>query len=532
MQLHWYMDKSINGVAAMKDESRNVSKELSGSFQQYFLNNTAESVQAYQVMVNTTAAAIAAQLRVQTRPYNGQSPAALRAAVNALDLFPAKGISLETILQQTSKLVLESNIAVFHPHCAAHLHCPVFIASLAAEMIITAFNQSMDSWDQSPAATIIEQALCDKICRWYGFDENADAVFTGGATMSNFMGLLLARDHFCKQYFNWDVQQKGLPPEARRFRILCGQNAHFTVAQSASILGLGQEAVVTIADNGFEEDPLLLQCSIAALKQQGLLPIAYVTTAGTTDFGSIGNITQLAAVAHKHGMWLHVDAAYGGALMFSNKHKHRLNGIEKADSVTIDFHKLFYQPVSCGVFIVKNKKSFEYIRLHAAYLNPESNEALGITDLVYKSIQTTRRFDALKPFIALQHIGLENFGKMLEHTIDLAAALSKIIEADEQLELAYQTPLNAVVFRWLPEKAISPQMVDSINSSIKTRLLLSGKAVIGQTVVYNKAFLKFTLLNPLATVADMEMLLDEIKKQGRLLEEVLTVKNSEAVNET
>jgi L-2,4-diaminobutyrate decarboxylase len=512
---------NVNGPGALQ--------QVSHSFRQYFLSNDADSVKAYQSMVNTTAAAIAAQLSSQTMPYNGQSPASLKAAVAGLDLFPAEGASLESILEQTRQLVLESNIAVYHPHCAAHLHCPVFIASLAAEMIITAFNQSMDSWDQSPAATIIEQALCDKLCRWYGFDENADAVFTGGGTMSNFMGLLLARDHYCRQYLHWDVQQRGLPAEAAKFRIICSENAHFSVVQSASILGLGKEAVVTLGATDMEEDPVLLQRSIDLLQREGLLPIAFVSTAGTTDFGSLGSIASLARIAQEHGLWLHVDAAYGGALMFSQKHKHRLAGIEEADSVTIDFHKLFYQPVSCGVFMVKNKTSFECIRHHADYLNPANNEEWGITDLVYKSIQTTRRFDALKPFLALQHIGLENFGKMLEHTIDLAAAVSAIIEKDEQLELAYKTPLNAVVFRWLPREPMPAGMVDTINNSIKTRLLLSGRAVIGQTVVKHKAYLKFTLLNPLTVTADIADLLEEVKKQGRLLAEELVVKNSVAV---
>ncbi len=492
--------------------------EANQAFKNYFLNDSDESITAYRQVISKVAESIANQIKEQKQPYCGISPASLKEEIAAMELFPETGSSLNEVLDRTKKLVIESNISVYHPHCLAHLHCPTFIASLAAEMIISAFNQSMDSWDQAPAATMIEQALCDKLCKLYGFGPNADATFTGGGTMSNFMGLLLARDHYSKKHFNWNIQKKGLPPEANKFRILCAENSHFTIAQSASILGLGQNAVVKINKNVFEEDVIALENTINELKEQGLLPIAYVTTAGTTDFGTIGSIDILADCAHKHGLWIHVDAAYGGALILSEKHKHKLNGIEKADSVTVDFHKLFYQPISCGVFIVKDRSSFEFIRLHADYLNPESNEELGILDLVYKSIQTTRRFDALKPFIALQHIGKKKFGEMLDHTIELAEEVSSMIEHDPQFELAYLTPINAVVFRYLPNSTNEKERA-AINNTIKTKLLLSGKAIIGQTTVNDKAFLKFTLLNPMTRLTDVVELLDEIKQIGKQLEQ-------------
>lgn len=489
-------------------------EEISNQFKAYFLSDNSASITAYRETIQETADSIAAQIQSQSQPYIGKSPAELQSMISAIDMFPLKGKDMSEVLKQTKALVIESNISVYHPHCLAHLHCPTFIASLAAEMIISAFNQSMDSWDQAPAATMIEQALCDELCQFYGFDKQADATFTGGGTMSNFMGLLLARDHYSQQQYNWNIQKNGLPEQASKFRILCAENAHFTVAQSASILGLGQNAVVKIKDKSLEENEQLLEQTILQLKAEGLIPIAYVTTAGTTDFGSLGNIGKLADVAHSHNMWLHVDAAFGGALMFSQKHKHKLNGIEKADSVTIDFHKLFYQPISCGVFIVKDKESFNYIRLHADYLNPESNAEFGIIDLVYKSIQTTRRFDALKPFIALQHIGLENFEKMIDHTIAMAEEVSGIIEKDASFELAYKTPINAVVFRFLPNNNLNADAVDNINNTIKTSLLLSGKAIIGQTYFNNKAYLKFTLLNPMTQTSEVTALLEEIKAMG------------------
>lgn len=490
--------------------------QTAAEFKNYFLSNNTESVKSYRKMVAQVAESIATQISGQQQPYSGKSPQELQEDVAAIDFFPEHGISMDEVLQKTHALVMENNISTYHPLCMAHLHCPTFTASLAAEMIISAFNQSMDSWDQAPAATMIEQALCDALCKIYGFGAEADATFTGGGTMSNFMGLLLARDHFSQQNFNWNIQQNGLPPQATKFRILCSEFAHFTVAQSASILGLGQNAVVKISCKNFCEETEALEEKIAQLRAEGLLPIAYVTTAGTTDFGSIGDLGKLADCAQNNGLWFHVDAAYGGALIFSENHKHKLSGIEKADSVTVDFHKLFYQPISCGAFIVKNRSAFNYIRLHADYLNPESNEAHGILDLVYKSIQTTRRFDALKPFLALQHVGVKKLGEMLDYTIALAENISDVIENDPNLELATRTPINAVVFRYLPDNdlKLSNTQIDDINNAIKTELLLSGKAIIGQTCVEDRAFLKFTLLNPMTEQEIVEGLLEEIKAMG------------------
>lgn len=480
------------------------------AFTDYFLNSSDTSIETYRNTVTGLAQAIAGQIKQQQQPYSGEAPASLKAAVDAIDIFPAFGQPLQEVLDRTRHLVLESNISVYHPHCLAHLHCPTFISSLAAEMIISAFNQSMDSWDQAPVATMIEQAVCDQLCSFYGLGADADATFTSGGTMSNFMALLLARDRYSKQQLNWDIQQQGLPPEASKFRILCGEDAHFSVMQSASILGLGKAAVVKI-ESGRHEKAQGVENAIRELLAEGLLPIAYVTTAGTTDFGAIGDLAELAACVQKYQMWIHVDAAYGGALMFSEKHKHKLSGIEKADSITIDFHKLFYQPISCGVFIIKNKADFDYIRLHADYLNPESNQDHGILDLVYKSIQTTRRFDALKPFIAMQHVGLQKFGQMIDHTITLAEQVSDHIEQDPDFELAYRTPVNAVVFRYLPKDVEDEDVINKINNQIKLDLLLSGKAIIGQTSINGRAFLKFTLLNPMTTLEDVLDLLDQIK---------------------
>ncbi len=499
-------------------------KNATIDFKKYFLNNTSETATEYKRIVAKVADAISTQILTQAKPYSGKKPEFLRSLSKSHEFFPDNGASFDELFEKTSELILKNNISVYHPLCIAHLHCPTFVVSLAAEMIISAFNQSMDSFDQAPAATMIEQELGEALCKLYGFGEKSDATFTGGGTMSNFMGLLLARDHFAQKNFSWNIQKQGLPQQASKFRIICSAHAHFTVAQSASILGLGENSVVKIGNNSLIEESILLEEKIAELKLEGLIPIAYVSTAGTTDYGEIADIENLSSITKKHGLWLHVDAAYGGSLIFSQKHKNRLRGIRNVDSLTVDFHKLFFQPISCGLFIVRDKSMFEYIRLHADYLNPESNEAHQIIDLVSKSIQTTRRFDALKPFLTLQHLGVKKIGEMIDYTIDLANEIGTIIKNDTNFELANPPAINTVVFRFISQKNHILEIENEVNNEIKMNLLLSGDAIIGQTYLQEKAFLKFTLLNPMTEVAEIVPLLNKIKEMGnQMLESKLTV---------
>src|SRR5262249_5052203 len=147
--------------------------------------------------------------------------------------------------------------------------------------------QSMDSFDQAPIASVVEQAMIRWLCAESGLPASADGTFTTGGSQSNYLGLLLARDTFLQNHRNWSVQKSGLPPEACRLRILCSEAAHFTVEKSASQLGLGIDAVIRVeVDDHFRMKPSALHQSLESLKTAALFPMAIVATAGTTDFGS------------------------------------------------------------------------------------------------------------------------------------------------------------------------------------------------------------------------------------------------------
>jgi len=308
-----------------------------------------------------------------------------------------------------------------------------------------------------------------------------------------------------------------LPPEAARMRVLCSEAAHFTVEKSAAQLGLGTDAVVRVAvDDDFRMRPESLRTALDDMRGRNLLPFAIVATAGTTDFGSVDPLPEIAALACSAGAWLHVDAAYGGALLFSQRHRKKLEGIASADSVGIDFHKLFWQPIPASAFLLRDAGHFELIEQHADYLNPETHEEQGIPNLVTNSLLTTRRFDVLKLWLSFQMMGRRKLSAMIDRTLELAVHAADEVCRTSTLQLVHGASLSTVVFRYVP--ALRGVDEDGFNAALRQRLFDRGVAVIGHTRVRGRQCLKLTCMNPAVTEAQMEALVCTIAEHGRQLE--------------
>jgi L-2,4-diaminobutyrate decarboxylase len=482
-------------------------------FENDFLSPGSDSRLAYREAITRAAAVLAETLPRQ--PYSGKSPAEL-AELFAGDPCPAEGAPLEAVLQRT-RAVIANSVVVAHPFTAAHLHCPPLVAALAAEVVLSGLNQSMDSFDQAPAATVVEQRLLRWLCRQAGLPATAGGTMTAGGTLSNYMGLLLARDTWCRKRHGWRVREEGLPPEARRCRILCSEMAHFSVDKAAVQLGLGTGAVVKVAvDADYRLCVRDLDRQLALLAAQRLIPLAIVATAGTTDVGAVDPLADVADRARAAGAWLHVDAAYGGALLFSERHGRRLHGLDHADSVTLDFHKLCWQPISCGAFLVRDAAHFDCVKVHADYLNPASHEELGIPDLVARSVLTTRRFDALKVWFSFQVLGRRKLAALIDRTLDLATAAAAEIRRHPRLELLQEPSLGCVLFHYLPRNPGADP--GALNEALRRRLFDSGRAVLGHTRIRGQCCLKLTFLNPCLEPADVAGLLQLVVDQGRILE--------------
>ncbi len=288
--------------------------------------------------------------------------------------------------------------------------------------------------------------------------------------------------------------------------------------KSANVLGLGLDAVVTIpTDDRRRMDPWLLDAEITRARAAGLIPMAVVATAGTTDFGSIDPLDRVADVCADHGVWLHVDAAYGGGLLVSTRRRHLIDGIERADSVTIDFHKTFFQPVSSSAVIVRRGDDLRHVTYHADYLNPRS---AALPNQVDKSLQTTRRFDALKLWLTLRTMGADAIGDYFDDVIDLAHVGHGLLRDDPDFEVVVAPALSTLVFRFRPAD-VPEGIADEVNPRIRRTIAGRGNAVIAGTVVDGRAWLKFTLLNPETTADDLRAVLDLIREIGReLLDEL------------
>ena len=481
-------------------------------FEAQFLTSSDISQDAFRRLISQASSIVGESF--PKSPYAGKNPTELGSLVSDEFLPQEPGT---TQVAEILRTVVANSISVSHPHTAAHLHCPPLLASLAAEAVISALNQSMDSFDQAPIATIVEQKMVRWLCAQAGLPTSADGTFTTGGSQSNYMGLLLARDTFLRKHWNWSAQKSGLPPEARRLRILCSEVAHFTVEKSASQLGLGTDAVVRVAvDDHFRMDPAALRAALQSLQLQSLHPMAIVATAGTTDFGSIDPLPELVAAARAANTWLHVDAAYGGSLLFSADHRAKLAGIEHADSLSIDFHKLLWQPIPCSVFLVREAQHFESIKMHADYLNSELDEDAGVPNLVTTSLLTSRRFDALKLWISLQSLGRIQLAAMIDRTIALAAYAAEIVRTTPSLELMCEPQLSTLVFRYVPRQ--TGLTADPINVALRHRLFETGSAVIGHTRVRGHQCLKFTCMNPATSELQMKELIEMVLTQGQKLE--------------
>lgn len=439
---------------------------------------------------------LADRLRRVTAPTTGIDVVTAADRVDEVDLDLPLG-DVTAALEEMSSVYLDDAIWFHDPAYVAHLNCPIVIPSLLAELFVSSVNSSVDTWDQSVGATHIERRLVEWTAQRIGFGIEADGVFTSGGTQSNLQALLMARGRT-------DVP-------LHRLRILASEDAHFSVQKSAMVLGLGADAVVPVPVGPDRRmDAATLALELDGARRFGLVPMAVVATAGTTDFGAIDPLGEVARVCSERDVWLHVDAAYGGGLLVSPTRRHLLDGIEQADSVTVDYHKTFWQPVSASAVIVRDRRSLRHVTHHADYLNPESSAQPNQVD---KSLQTTRRFDALKLWMTLRIMGADAVGEIFDQVIDLAGEVHARLVDDHDFDVAPAGQLSAIVFRYRPSRMPSAT-ASELAPVIRQRLFESGRAMVAGTKVDGEHWLKLTLLNPAATVDSIGEVLDQVRSIG------------------
>ncbi|MGW7265857.1 pyridoxal phosphate-dependent decarboxylase family protein [Streptomyces sp. NPDC054842] len=374
------------------------------------------------------------------------------------------------------------------PLCAAHLHCPPLAVATAADLAASVLNPSLDSWDQAPAASELETLVTDALAaEIYPPDphetntrtKKGAALVTTGGTEANQLALLLAREtHSATQ-------------------LVCGANAHHSLRRAAWLLGL-PEPVVVPAPAG-TMDPAALDDALTELPgPRGSFLVA--ATAGTTDAGLIDPLPDIADRCAAHGARLHIDAAYGGALLLSDHHRTKLDGLARAHTVTLDLHKLGWQPVAAGLLAVQDPDDLHVLGHSADYLNADEDTHAGIPDLLGRSLRTTRRPDILKIAVTLKTLGRTGLGALIDRVCAHARELAALIEAHPHFELYDQPTISTVLFR--PAEA-----TDDTVAAVRRTLLTEGRAVLGRATLDGRLWLKATLLNPHARTGDLAALL-------------------------
>lgn len=488
--------------------------------------NDSKAITDYETAMHNAVLAVSSWLKNE-KMYTGGSIKQMRALVDGFK--PTKeGMGVQKSLEHLVEIFLNPSLKVHHPHSLAHLHCPTMVASQIAEVLINATNQSMDSWDQSPAGSIMEEHLIDWLRQKAGYGEGTSGVFTSGGTQSNLMGVLLARDWAIASHWKnedgseWSVQRDGIPADAmKKVKVICSENAHFSVQKNMAMMGMGFQSVVTVPSNANAQmDVAALEQTLAQLKAEGKIAACIVATAGTTDAGAIDDLKAIRKLADEYQAWLHVDAAWGGALLLSKDYRHFLDGIELTDSITLDFHKHFFQTISCGAFLLKDPANYRFIDYKADYLNSEYDEEHGVPNLVAKSLQTTRRFDALKLWFTVEALGEELYASMIDHGVKLTKAVEQYINDTAGLEMLVPSQFASVLFRVVPE-GYPAEFVDALNQNVADELFARGEANIGVTKVGNKQSLKMTTLSPIATLENVKALLSQVLVEANRIKEAI-----------
>ncbi|MEE4541525.1 aminotransferase class V-fold PLP-dependent enzyme [Streptomyces sp. V4-01] len=439
-------------------------------------------VQELQPLLETVCAALADGARARAGAVAAGGPEAVAAAVAAAvgEAMPRSGTGEREALYALVRALAAGAADPAEPYCAAHLHCPPLAVSAAADLAASALNPSLDSWDQAPAASELEARVTAALAELVYPDLPApDALVTTGGTESNQLALLLARE-----------RAAGGP----RVQIVCGANAHHSVLRGAWLLGLPRPVVLDTPAGLL--DPAAVD---AALDELPGRPVV-VATAGTTDTGAIDPLPGIGRAVARHGAELHVDAAYGGPLLFSSREAVKLDGLQSAVSVSLDLHKLGWQPVAAGLLAVSDRAALRPLAHRADYLNAEDDSEAGLPDLLGRSLRTSRRPDVLKIAVTLRALGREGMAALVDAVCDHAADLAARIGRHPGLTLYAPPVISTVLFR--PSDASDEQVAE-----LRRRLMHEGRAVLGRARAGGRLWLKATLLNPYVRPEELDALL-------------------------
>ena len=407
---------------------------------------------------------------------------------------PNTGMNANEVLDFVMDNVIPNSTVISHPKSYSFVPGPSNFISTMADSLATGFNVFSGGWVASPAAAELEIVTMNWLLKMFNFPvEKGGGIFTSGGSMANLTALVTARRIKCGDDFSKAV-------------IYLSDQAHSSNIKAIRVLGFKKEQIrILPTDIEFRISINKLKNAIAKDRLEGLQPFCFIASAGTTNTGTVDPLDDIADICEAENLWFHIDGAYGGAAILSKKGARALRGIERADSLTVDPHKWFYQPYEIGCLLVKDSSWLsstfsekpEYLR------DIEGNESeINFYDY---GIQLTRRFRALKFYMSIKTYGLDTFKKAVSYNIQLADDVEDILRKSRSWEIISPATLAVINFRYNPIGLnLSEKEIDVLNQKISKRVMESKEALLVTTILNKQVVLRMCLINPKTTIDDVK----------------------------
>jgi len=421
---------------------------------------------------------------------------------------PMEGRGLESTLDDIES-VLSHSVRTTAPGFMNPLWGGLSIASLAGELVTAATNTAMYTYEIAPIATLIESSILKRMAELADFGTSQGTLTTGGSN-GNMLGLLCARQSKVPL-----SSQSGF--DGTKMVAFVSEESHYSFNIASNVVGIGQSNLVKIRCN--EQGQMRadsLEDEIERALENGQIPFAVLATSGTTVRGSFDPLREVAEIAHRYDLWMHVDAAWGGSCLFSTQYRSLMDGIELADSFCWDAHKMMGIPLICSAFIVKDAEILRAVCSNgntAHYLYLETGEDV---DLGLYSLQCGRRNDALKLWLAWREIGDAGWAKMLDRFMKLADYLERSVNENESLEMMSNRMWTNVCFRYVGS---SPEEnLNHINTELRKRLIHDGRFMVSRSTIDGNIVLRSVIANRSISEASLDSFLQCVVSIGKDIE--------------
>src|SRR2546430_2191778 len=439
------------------------------------------------------------------------TPAELRALFD--EPLPINGMTAENILAQFARDVAPHAMQVPSPRYFGQFNPTPLAISVWADALCSALNQNAGAWRNGPTSALIEDRAIRWLCELLGYGPGALGVLASGGSEANLIALKCARDSVAGNITRLGTRGAG------ELVVYASEQCHFSLEKSVDILGLGRKSLRKIeTDTRFHLRLDLLREAIDEDRAHERVPCCIVGMAGATSTGVIDSLPELAAFAREHNCWFHVDAAYGGGLAFSDRHRDKLRGIELANSITFDPHKWMFVPFACGATLVRDggrvlRDSFD---ISPEYLSEDRGGADVEYDFFRYGQMGTRRFNALKLWMAFKFMGKRGYAETVERHMQLTQYLAARLDELLDFERIGEIETAVCCFRYLPEpvRELAPEDQDRVQQVLQQRIEKSGKAFFPSTILHGRRALRVNINSYLTERRHIDDLIELLQSEG------------------